>query len=131
MQSKDRAGATPVAAAADRDRGHPLVPAVLRGRLKSPVAEPGGAPIRRWTSWDILPLSTVDAAKSSLLHIGYGDFDGAVFQASADEFGRRTGSTGASLFGAREARKAREPGYPLGPRFAGPRAGAGGGLRPL
>ena len=42
-----------VAATADRDRGHPLVPAVLRGRLKSPLAEPDRAPIRGWTSWDM------------------------------------------------------------------------------
>ena len=58
-----------VAAAAGRDRGHPLVQAVLQERFKSPLAEAGPAPVRGWTSWDILPLSTVDTAKSSLLHV--------------------------------------------------------------
>ena len=35
-----------------------------------------------------------------------------------------------SLLGARGARKARKPAYPLGPRFAGPRQGLAGGCAP-
>ena len=61
--------------------------------------------------------------KASSLMYGYGDFHGPGLQASVDDFGRRTGGTGASLVGARGAGKARKPAYPLGPRFAGPRQG--------
>ena len=74
--------------AADRDRGHSLVQAVLQEQLERPLAEVDPLPERRWNTWDIAVFAVVDTVGNGPLTVGYGDSDGPGFHAPLGGFGR-------------------------------------------